>query len=578
MSQRGFHRQQWLRNLFFLAAAGAIGVLAFGEQKAPRLMLTALDSQDAAALCAKEGAVLSDFWQRAEVMGVGAVVIREEPLQAVAQRGGLLMFSRDEVEKWRAAGLVSPSMPLKPGVVWIKDPEVLEQVLQAATRYGVAVTTSVQSGYHLVHFPDAMAAAGSLDGSALGVYDPDVIKSLEGRTLTRIFAPVGMPEGRLGPVVISWLPGGAQGHAVPSDSGAETPPAASDSRLLESRVLSVDAPLPRLLQAVYSHPARLLLIRLTDSGVEPNFEKLRSLLQELKRRNVPLALPAQPPAESVILDMRRKRLIMALLLLFGAFGPLLAARASLTVLKRTRVLAMSHWPVSTPVVQLIAGTAAAGLGAIIVGLAARSCFDSIGQLAPSWNWVHTTLIAPLIIALLTLYTIDLEEWRKTLAAPTTYAKLLELLLLAAAAVLLAAPRKVLGAVHLQSLLLRLQTASALPWWWAWHWREILVGWPCLLQAFFLINWRMDCPDCASLETQPLGDPRTWFMLGLFAPIGVVVSVGQELVPRPLALAQTGWAMLAGLLIGAVMVAVRLSGLHGPNDPRHHGTIDLDAPR
>lgn len=577
MSQRGFHRRQWLRNLLFVAAAGAIGVLAFGEQKAPRLMMIALEAQDAASLCAKEGTSLADFWQRAEVMGVGGVVIREEPLKFVAQRGGLLMFSRDEVDKWKAAGLVSPSTPLKPGVIWIKDPEVLEQVLQAAGRYGVAVTTSVQSGYHLVHFPDALAGSGSLEGAAMGVYDPDIIKSLTGRRLTKVFVPSGLPEGRVGPVLISWSASGAQGNAAPPDMAAQMP-AVSDSRLLETRGLSVDASLPHLLQAVYSHPARLLLVRLSLAGVEPNFEKLRGLLQELKRRDVPLALPSEAPASSKALDVPQRRLVTALLLLFGAFGPLLAARGSLTVLKRTRVMAMAHWPVATPVIQLLAAAATAGVGAIIVGLSARSCFDSLGQLTPSHSWSHATMIAPLIIALLTLYTIDLEEWRKTLALSPTYARLLELSVLAVAAVLLVAPRKVLGAVHLQGLSLHLETATVLPWWWSWRWREILVGWPCLLQAFFLINWRMDCPDCASLESQPLGDPRTWFMLGLFAPIGIVVSVGQEWIPRHLALGQTGWAMLAGLFIGLILVAVRLRGLHGPNDPRHHGTIDLDAPR
>ena len=558
MSQRGFHRRQWLRNLFFVAAAGAIGVLAFGERKAPRLLLTALDSQEASVLCAKEGTPLSDFWQRAEVMGVGAVVIREEPLKSAARRGGMLMFSRDEVEKWKAAGLVSQSMPMKPNIVWIKDPEVLDQVIDGAARYGVAVTTSVQSGYHLVHFPEALTASGSLDDAQIGVYDPAVIKSLEGRNLRRLFAPLALPEGRPASVPILW----------PSGEG----------RQLEPQALSVDAPLPRLLQAVYSHPARLLLVRLTQPGVEMNFEKLRGLLQELKRRDLPLSLPTVAPAAAPALETQQRRLIWALLLLFGAFGPLLAARASLTVLKRTRVLAMAHWPLATPVVQLLAGAAIAGLGATIVGMAARSCFNSLGALGPSWPWSRAALIAPMVIALLTLYTIDLGEWGKTLSSPATYAKLLELLVLAVAAVLLFEPRRVLAGVHLQSLPLRLQAASALPWWWSWRWREILIGWPCLLQAFFLINWRMDCPDCASLEGRPLGDPRTWFMLGLFAPIGVIVSVGQELVPLPLALAQTGFAMLGGLLIGAVLIAVRLRSLHGPNGPGHHGTIDLKVPR
>lgn len=550
MTHARFRRRDWLRALLFVAAAGAVGVIAFGRARAPRLFLTALDAQEAAALCVREGLSLADFWQRAEAMGVGAAVVREEPLKAVARRGGLLMFSRDEIEKWRAAGLVSPSMPLKPGAVWIKDPGVLEQVLQAAARAGVAVATSTAAGYHLVHFPDALAASGSLEDAPLGTYDPEIVKSLEGRRLTKIFVPM---------------------TASPSATSFRWA-----ERSFEERSLPVGAALPRLLQTIYSHPARLLVVRLTEPAVEANFEKLRALLGELKRRGVPVALPEQAPSAGPAPEKFQRRLMQLLLLFFAVFGPLLSARGGLTALKRARVLVLARWPVAAPVGQLLAGAAAVAAASVIVGVAARACFDSLGYLSPWRAWARAGVVAPMIIAGLTLYTIDLDEWAKALASPASYARFLQLIFFAAAALLLVEPRRALVWLHHPALLSRLQAASALPWWWSWRWREILIGWPCFLQALFLINWRMDCPDCSSLEEQPLHDPRVWFMLGLFAPIGIVAALGQELAPAELALAQTGWAALAGLILGAVLIALRLRGLHGSNGPHGHGTIDLES--
>jgi hypothetical protein len=182
----------------------------------------------------------------------------------------------------------------------------------------------------------------------------------------------------------------------------------------------------------------------------------------------------------------------------------------------------------------------------------------------------------LIVAMLTLYTIDPDEWSRRLEEPAKWGQVVGLLAALVAAMCLVEPRSVAAALRIPSLS-RLPAPSLLPWWWDWRWREVLVGWPCLLQAFFLVNWRMDCPDCATLEEHSLKDPRTWFLLGLLAPIGIVASVGLEQAPRDAALVQTGWAALAGLLLGAALVALRLKGLHGTKDPEHHRTIDLDTP-
>jgi hypothetical protein len=566
MTQRSFHRRQWLRNLFFLAAAGAIGVVAFGSRTERRLVLTALDAREASALCAKEGLPLADFWQRAEVMGLGGVVLREESIGEAARRGGLLSFSRDEIEKWKAAGLVAPSVPLKAETVWVKDGAVAEELLAAAARRGVQASSSTSAGFHLVRFPESLAESGTLDGSGVGLYDPAFVKSLEGRRLARVLVPLSAPEGRLNPVAVRWRPGAVEAEAASSrDDG---------SRMMEARVLPLGASQSRVLKAVYSHPSRLLVLGLSEPTVEANFERLRGILQDFKRRGLPAGFPESAPEAVPPLDALQRRLMKSLVLLFGVFGPLLAARAGLVGLKRTRLLALSRFPVASPVLQLAAGLAAAGVSAAFIGLAARSCFASLGVLRPLALWARASLVLPLAVALLTLYTIDLDDWARRLSSTVRWSQLLGLLAAAAAALLLIEPRRLFGAAHLAGVFALLQRPE-LPWWWDWRWREALVGWPCLMQSFFLINWRMECPDCATLDEHPLKDPRTWFLLGLLAPIGIVVSVGLQQAPRDAALAQTAWAALAGCALGVLGVAARLRGLHGTKGPGHHRTIDLD---
>ncbi len=471
---------------------------------------------------------MADFWQRAQAMGVGAVILREESLGALARRGRLLMFSREEIERWRAGGLASPAAPLKVDTLWIKDPGVFDEVLGAALRYGVAVSTSALPGYHLARLPEALAASGTLADAPLGVYDAELVKALEGRRLAQIRVPYKNPAEALGP----------------------------------ARSLSVEAPNSAVLRAVYSHPSRVLVFRLTAPGLEPNFDRLRGLLQELKRRGLPLGASAKISAGAPALEPTQRRLVRLLIWFFGIFGPLLAARAGLTALKRVRVMAHSRWPVATPVVQIAAGLIIAALSAAVVGLAARSCFASLGVEGQVPLWASAALIGPLVIAFLTLYTIDLEEWRQKLSLPVTYGAALKLLALLGFAALLIEPRRLLLFFHLETVGPRLEAAVRLPWWWSWRWREILIGWPCLAQAFFLINRRMDCPDCDSAVGGFKRDPRFWFVLGLLAPIGVMVSLGQELAPRELALEQTLWSALAGFAIGTALILARSRRLNG----------------
>ena len=165
---------------------------------------------------------------------------------------------------------------------------------------------------------------------------------------------------------------------------------------------------------------------------------------------------------------------------------------------------------------------------------------------------------------LTLYTVDLELWTKTLERPATYAALLKIVFAVVITILVLAPRWSLQQMGLAHHVPGLDPAFPAAWWLPWRWRETLIGFPLLVYAMFLIDWRLDCPDCASLPQTAANDPRGWFLVGLLAPIGIVTSVGQGAVPARLALAQTAVTLLSGALLGAAAIVLRLR--HRPKGP------------
>lgn len=557
-------RRTFTRLLIFLTAAGAVGILTFGGQRQERFALPAVEADEAAALCARTGYPIADFWERAAAMGVRAVILRQTPISILAQRGEILRFSREEFEKWKAAGFISPGIPLKPDTFWMRDQRKFSQLTQAALRLGMAVSTSAMSGYYLLQFPEGVMAAVAED-STLGIYDPDTLQQLAGRSLLPVYAAGSKQKVRTVGVRrsagFSKVEGGLAVYSVPMATAAaegwrdETEGGLPDDWILEAKTLAVDAEPSVLLRGVYSHPRRLLIFHLAASrGAEGNFDLLRGAIRELNTRSISTELPPRPSPSSASVQ---GGLIRLLLWLFAVLGPLFTARAGLLALKRTRALVRERLPVGSPVAQLAAGMVAAGSVAVALALAVRTGFDALAIPVPDSTWTYWTTLGPLILGLLSLYTINFEPWLKKLASPITYADALKIAALAAAALLLLRPRFILGGILGYPGLIEASNLPFALWWLPWRWREILVGFPCLLQAFFLVNWRMDCPDCEALDKGPLKDPRGWFLLGLLAPIGIIGAFSRGGLPRELALLHTLYALPLGCALGALLIAVRL---------------------
>ena len=534
-----------------LAAAGLLALVSRDGSDEARLIVAAVESSELAELSAQEGAKLDDVWARAKAMGVGAAILRPRPLEDALRRGMVLRFDRAELERWKAAGVLPPSTTLRPDTLWTKDEQIYEQLRQAITKQGVSPATAAVAGFHVIE----LSSGRDIE---LRGYDPERVAAAAG--LAVLYADGGARVARVG---LRWKPEGVVGQINP-------PPAEESFDLaLEAAGWRVGGTADQLLRRAFSHPRRLLVIHLDGARrLEENLDAVRSALRELTRRGAQLSLPARAPALRTG-PSRAALLSLAAAWLLGVLAPLFAARAGLIALRRLRELTLARWPILSPVSQIAGGLAVTVALAAFAGAAIHALAGWSG--APlSARWAFGSLGGPLVIAALTLYTIDPRAWAAELSRPVTYAGLLKIAVMIAAASLLLAPRWILSHAGVWPALRAMGAWAPQPWWWPWRWRELLVGYPCLMQAMFLINRRLDCPDCASRPAQPLNDPRGWFMLGLLAPVGLVVACGQGALPEAAALAHGLGTFAAGSALGAALIALRLyadsAQAAGPQDP------------
>lgn len=504
----------------------------------------ALESEDASALCPAPSCSLADFWDRARAVGVSAAVLRETPIGVLADRGEALYITRQEFEKWKALGLVAPGAVLKPDTLWIKDPGVLTQVLDAVGRRGVAVSTSATAGYQLVQFPEGYASVED----SLGVYDSEAMAALQGRRLAVVYAGAGAAEA----------PGDPSGTLIGLTWGADgqvTGQAGSPGQFpLRARSVAVDAPEAELMRAAWSYPQRLLVVRLEPAlGREANFDLLRERLRALARRGPQAPLPAQAPPGAPAPGPVPAAALACALWLIAALGGLLSARVGLAALKRSRGFAQRRLPPASPVLELLIGAAAALAAAHLFGCAARACLDALGRPVAPQSWTRLATACPIFVGVLTLYAIDPHDLARRVRRPVTWRQVFWAAGLVAAAALILEPRRLIEAAGAAPLLARLEDASPSLWWGAWRWREALVGFPCLLYSMSLIEWRLECPDCSSLPKGPFGDPRTWFLPGLLAPAGVLEAAARGGPPLTMAFWHSCAAGALGCALGAALI-------------------------
>jgi len=502
-----------------------------------RAALAAVDAEAFAGLTGRRPEAAGDLWERLKAMGIGAAVLREETLADLAARGEVLHFSRAEVEKWRVAGIVSPSSSLRGGTLWARDPKALARANDALAARGLDVSTASLGASKALDVP-----AGADLARVPAGFDPSAVSALSAAGLIPVAASTG-------------------------------PAVAVAGRLLWTRTLSVDARRGEVLRAALGRPLRLIVFRpRSDLGLEENLAGLRGALRDLREAGQPAVLPVPAPRPED--SSRAARL--ALIWLLGAAGPLLAARAALQAARTSRSFVCAWAPMATPVPQVIAGLIAAWAvsafaGLVVAGAAPEGWRDGSARAWTLWTWC-----APLAVGASALFASAKPGRRGAWSTPVRRRDVAALALFACAAALLLAPRASLRASEFWDRFDRL-SASGFLWWWPWHWRAALVGVPCLTLALAAIE-RRDSSAAQGRHAKPgtLSDPRGWLLLGLLGPSGLIAAVGGGGAPLFGALTQSASAWTLGLLVaGALAAAVALIE-RWAQGPTTHRTIDLET--
>lgn len=527
-----------------LAAAGVLIAALAAAWSAPRragarAAVAAVDAEAFAGLAGRRPEAAGDLWERLKAMGVSAAVLREESLADLAARGDVLHFSRAEVEKWRAAGLVSPSSSLRGGTLWAKDPKSLSRAADALAARGVDASTAALGGAKAIEVPPGVDLARVPAG-----FDPSAVAALSSAALIPVAASTG-------------------------------PAVMVAGRLLWIRTLPVDARRGEILRAALGRPLRLIVFRpRAELSLEDNLERLRSALRDLRDAGQPAVLPAPAAPAAPDAPRRAGRLLLAWLL--GAAAPLLAARAALQAARAMRSRVCAWAPMATPVPQVLAGLCAAWAVSAFAGLAAAGAAPDGWRDGTAHAWTLWTWCAPLAVGGSALFASSKPSRRGAWSSPLRRRDVAALGFLALAAALLLAPRAAVRASALWDSFDRLSAAGVL-WWWPWHWRAALVGVPCLTVALAAIEGR-DSAAAQGRHAKPgaLTDPRGWLLLGLLGPSGAVAAIGGGGAPLFSALLQSASAWALGLAAGGVLAAAVVLIEKWVQGPTAHRTLDLET--
>lgn len=500
-----------------VAAAAAVWMTRAASERA---VLPAVEADAFAALTGRAAASTPELWERLKAMGVAAVVLREETAAELAARGEVLHFTRAEVEKWRALGLVAAGGGPKPDSLWAKDAKVLARLSGALAAHGIDVSTG--SGRSL-ELPPGVDLARVPTG-----FDPEIVAVVSAAGLIPIAA-------------------------------STSPIASVAGHKLWIRTLPADARLPVLLRAVNGRAMRLLLLRpAPGAGLDDNLERLRAALKIVKSAGLPGVLPVDAAEGARSRSRAEQAARLFLFYAIGLLGPLLAARAGLGAERTVRVWVASRASIAAPVPETLAGLFAVWAVASSAGLLAAASVAPEQREALARAWTVWTLAAPMIVGAAALFASEGPAVRARWRAPLRMRDLAVVLVLSLALFGLLAPRAALRAAGMWESVDRLSAAADMLWWWPWRWREILIGTPSMVLALILIGKRESAAadGCATCVPKFLGDPRGWLTLGLLAPAGAVAAIGAGGAPAALAIGHGAAACALGAALGLILAGLR----------------------
>jgi hypothetical protein len=504
------------------------------QDNSPRKSAIVLDSAEVSALNSAESGSVADFLERAKAMGVAGLAVRRQTIGGLAQRGQALIFSRQEVEKWKSLGLIAPATALRTNALWVKDARLSAHLLEALSVQGLVLSTAAASGHTIIEL------AREPDLGIMGALDGDDLATAAAHGLTAVEIDLAGRQAR-----------------VVSGSG----PAAA---LVPLRAFEPSVRLPALLRAIHGQPGRLLWLRL-DAGASPeeNLSRLRAQLRPL--RELGLIGADMPWSDSGRPPLAPWRRFFAWLL--AVLAPIIAIRSAVESFKSARSVILERRPLASPVAELLVGAAAAVITAMVLGSFVGWLLAGGPPLAAlSDSPALSTMAWPLAIGLIALFPLSPRWLERRLHGSVRYLDLMKLGALCVAAVLIFQPRLFLSGTSVWTWFERAQDASSLFWWWPWRWREALVGIPALLRGLYLVGRGNEAGAA---------DPKPWLWLGLLLPIGVVDALGRPELSIMFSAGCTIVVFLVGLALSAAASALFAAWLAWDQRPRMARSIDLD---
>lgn len=344
-------RSPELKSFFGLVLGAAFLALTFSlwteRSRESAVAVLAADASAIRKMCRRAAIPAGDFLERLKAMGVEALWSSPVSLRELAQEGGLLYFSKEEVEKWKMTGFLSPSSSLRPHSLWVLNPGPAGRIFGILKDSGILSSSRSVSGYTVFNLSQSI--------------DLDSFSLAGGRELEEEARSAG----------IGWL-----------DSEPSALCRAKGGPGLKKEVLNL----------IEEHGCEVVAVSFREEdGVEESLARLRETVRAVKEGGFISAPKAEVSSAS-------RALRIALAVLLGIASPWAALRLGRRVLAacgESRVL-----EILSPVREPAAGFLAAAGASVLCGGALHVLLTGAGDFGPELHRIRAWwLILPFAVFL-----------------------------------------------------------------------------------------------------------------------------------------------------------------------------------
>jgi hypothetical protein len=516
-------------------------------------------------------------WERLHAMGAFGALHRIEDLGRYMEAGRVMRFSAAEIEKMRATGAARLDAPLSAGTLWLRDKILAERLRRASKAEGLEIKMDRYQDSYVAH----LGTEESAHKLSVG-YNPTLVREVAKHGLTPIFSVgsaadlvLAVAAADSSAIMLSHryhpAPGGLEalrGLLAGKKSFvlfSEGVDGELDGRVRADFLSRVDGAYGRVgiagsasaamgvggfIRQAQGRGRALILARLdVHADLEHNLSALRELLKELRTLGFSPELPAVY-SEGGRVGGIAWYLRATLGLLIAILAPMISLRAGISVLRRME--RNGKLPQAAPLREALAATGVTALTAVALGTAGYALLaDPTWRLDATWlRWGGWLAVPTICLSFLALYAQDPAEWkiffRKPLAQPSSLRTAVPVVV----AMLLLFPPAAVEQWGPPAWFALISRAWAGGWWLSDRWRELLVGFPCLLVGLVVFFERLRQNNSPIVR-----DPRAWLLLAMFAPVGVTQWMAQARMPVFALMVQTLQVAIGGAVLGLGFLAL-----------------------